>query len=162
MLDLEYVVNNCAGMRSRTVARKITRMYDEALRPIGVTLGQFTMLVGIKLSNPQSISRFADALGMERSTLTRNLKLLEKMGLIELGPERYRRARDVMVTPKGMSVIEAAYPLWEDAQNALRGRVGEVTWSDAHGTMDRFLGSLANIKLEPSETSAAAPSALYD
>jgi DNA-binding MarR family transcriptional regulator len=136
------VMQTCAAMRSRTVARKITRLYDEALRPVGITLGQFTTLIGISIARPKSISGFAEKLGMERSTLTRNLKVLETMGLIEIGPEQYRRSREMRVTAKGERVLEEAYPHWERAQDALRGRIGGEDWQSAHDVFNRLMTKL--------------------
>ena len=142
MSDLKHVMTCCAGMRSRTVARKITRLYDEALRPVGITVGQFTMLVGISVAKPTSISHFADGLGMERTTLTRNLKLLEKMKLIEIGPEQHRRARKMTLTPAGERLLEQAYPHWEQAQEALRSRLGTETWDLAFDSFNKLMAKL--------------------
>ena len=135
-------MNHCAAMRSRTVARKITRLYDEALRPVGITLGQFTTLIGISIAKPKSISWFADKLGMERSTLTRNLKVLERMGLIEVGPEQYRRAREMTITEAGERTLAEAYPHWEAAQTALRGALGPEDWDTAYDTLNRLMTKL--------------------
>ena len=129
-------------MRARTVARKVTRLYDEALRPAGITVGQFTTLIGISLANPKSISGFAERLGMDRSTLTRNLKLLEQMKLIEIGPERYRRAREMTITAAGQQVLRDAYPHWQAAQETLRDRLGDEEWQSAHGIFDQLMTKL--------------------
>ena len=137
-----HVMQTCAAMRSRTVARKITRLYDDALRPIGITLGQFTTLIGIRIAKPKSISGFAEKLGMERSTLTRNLKVLERMNLIKIGPEQYRRAREMVVTEEGERVLAAAYPHWEDAQETLRSALGPDDWAAAYTTLNRLMEKL--------------------
>ena len=142
MFDPRHVMQTCAAMRARTVARKVTRLYDEALRPAGITVGQFTTLIGINLANPKSISGFAERLGMERSTLTRNLKLLEQMKLIEIGPERYRRAREMTITEAGKHVLEAAYPHWDAAQEALRSRLGDEEWRSAQANFDHLMAKL--------------------
>ena len=137
-----HVMETCAAMRSRTVARKITRLYDDALRPVGITLGQFTTLIGISIAKPKSISWFAEKLGMERSTLTRNLKVLERMQLIEIGPEQYRRSREMTITEQGERVLADAYPHWEAAQDALRSALGQDDWDVAYATLNRLMAKL--------------------
>ena len=142
MSNPRHIMQTCAAMRARTVARKVTRLYDEALRPAGITVGQFSTLVGISLANPKSISGFAEGLGMERSTLTRNLKLLEQMRLVEIGPEQYRRARQMTITDEGRRVLDTAYPYWEAAQEALRSRLGDEDWRSAHDNFNQLMAKL--------------------
>ena len=114
---INEVVTECVGLRIRMIARSITRAYDEALRPIGLKITQFTLMVVIKRGAPESISQLADILAMERTTLTRNLQLLERDGLVELGPEGYRRARMIKLTPLGETKLEEALPIWRSTQN---------------------------------------------
>ena len=142
MFDATHVMKTCTAMRARTVARKVTRLYDDALRPTGITVGQFTTLIGVSLANPKSISWFAERLGMDRSTLTRNLKLLERMKLIEIGPESYRRSREMIITEAGRRMIESAYPHWQAAQDSLRARLGDEDWQIAHDHLNHLMAKL--------------------
>ena len=124
----EDVASDCAALRTRMVARSVTRAYDKALRPVDLKITQFTLLVAIDRQTPGSISRLAEVLAMERTTLTRNLQLLEKRGLIVVGPEGYRRARSMALTPAGEALLRRSLPLWQQAQDALVGRIGPDRW----------------------------------
>jgi DNA-binding MarR family transcriptional regulator len=116
--------------RSRIAARTLSRAYDEALRPVDLKITQLAVLVAASLSDGrQTITDLADALGLERSSLSRNLDLLERRGLVALGPETQHRARHVSLTPEGRALLEAAMPLWEGAQARLHDRLGGA-WDD--------------------------------
>ncbi|WP_197675016.1 MarR family winged helix-turn-helix transcriptional regulator [Halopseudomonas salegens] len=113
----------------------ITRAYDEALRPSGLRITQFTLLVAIGYGAPGSISELADWLAMERTTLTRNLKLLEKEGLIETHAGAHHRARASGLTPTGKAKLDEAYPLWQAVQKRYREGLGEEQWLESHDTL---------------------------
>lgn len=115
------VVSCCAGVRVLSSARAITRHYDTALRPVGLTITQFTLLVGIDAIKPTSISQIGDWLSIERTSVTRNLKPLEARGLIERGPEGAARMRPVNLTKAGREELKRAYPLWQSAQAEVEG-----------------------------------------
>ncbi len=131
MVSVKDVERECAALRTRMAARKVTRAYDEALRPLGLKVTQFTLLVAIKRGAPDSISRLADNLALERTTLTRNLQRLEKDGLIEIGPEGYRRARSLRLTERGEARLEQALPIWRTIQDRLVAELGRERWEDA-------------------------------
>lgn len=116
-------------------ARSITRLYDETLKPVGLKVTQFTLLVAIKQGMPQSISELADLLAIERTTLTRNLSLLESKGLIEKGPEGYRRARIMSLTPQGEDMLKQALPIWFDVQERVTSELGNTEWHTASTTL---------------------------
>lgn len=139
MTLIEEVAQDCACRRTRMAARKITRSYDDALRPVGLKVTQFTLLVAIGHGQPQSISSLADWLAMERTTLTRNLQLLEREALIKVGPEGYRRARTMSLTEKGRWAIERALPYWRAAQQALQRRIGAERWREARACLDELV-----------------------
>lgn len=128
----------CAALRSRMAARAITRMYDEALRPSGLKITQFTLLVAIERDEATSISQLADALGMERTTLTRNLSLLERKNFIKLGPEAFRRSRAMTLTRDGRAILQKALPLWRNAQDELVGQMGKTSWKAARQALEKL------------------------
>jgi len=103
-------------------------MYDESLQPAGLRATQFGMLAVISLQGDATITELAAILGMDRTTLSRNLKPLARSGLIEISAEGYRRARSTSITDKGVEVMEKALPLWSSAQDSLRKRLGKDTW----------------------------------
>ena len=132
-------------------ARAVTRAYDDALRPTGLRASQLALLVAID-NNDQasksmkgatvpniSITAVAKVMGMDRSTLTRNLRPLEKEGLVAIGLEGWRRSRSLQITKKGRSRLREALPLWQRAQDSLRRNLGDRNWVDVHDSLDRLI-----------------------
>ncbi len=143
MATLDDVATNCACLRTRMAARKITRAYDAALRPSGLKITQFTLLVAIaKGAGRASISGLAERLALERTTLVRNLQLLAKDRLIDIGPEGPRRARAITLTTAGRTRLHVALPLWARAQDQLRRRLGPAAWRDLSSHFDQLASLL--------------------
>ena len=122
------VAGVCACRKMRVASRKITRMYDESLRPAGIKATQFNVLTVVALKDEATLTELAETLGMERTTLSRNLGPLERNGLIKVSAEGYRRARSANITNKGVEVMEKALPLWRLAQKSLKRRLGDEVW----------------------------------
>jgi len=122
------ILASCACHRVRTAARAVTRAYDEALRPVGLRATQLIVLVATAADDALSITALAKLMGMDRSTLTRNLRPLEAEGLIAMGAEGWRRSRTLEITKKGRARLREAVPLWEKAQQKLQDRLGERRW----------------------------------
>ena len=122
------VAGLCACRKMRETSRKITRMYDEALRPAGIKCTQFTLLSVVARQDQATLTELAGTLGMDRTTLSRNLRPLERSGLIAVSAEGYRRARSAEITDKGVAVLEKALPLWRLAQKSLRKILGDDIW----------------------------------
>jgi len=120
-------------------ARSVTRIYDDELRPSGLRATQVSVLVAIAVDEVMSIAALAKFMGMDRSTLTRNLRPLERDGLIRLGSEGWRRSRTVEITKKGRSRLRDALPLWEKAQETLRRKLGDRRWDHIHDDLDAFI-----------------------
>ena len=142
MTSLADAARDCAALRTRMAARSVTRAYNEALRPLGLMATQFSLLAAIKQGAPDSISRLADWLAIERSTLTRNLQVLEKDGLIEVGPEGYRRARVLTLTEAGEAKLAAALPLWRQTQDRLEAKLGKRRWREARALLEELSTAL--------------------
>jgi DNA-binding MarR family transcriptional regulator len=117
----ETVRDRCLCLRAQRAARALARRFDAALRPAGITNGQFSLLMA--LNRPPPAARIADLapfLASDRTTLTAAVKLLERRGLI--APERDaadRRNRRLRLTPEGQAALVAALPLWQAAHDAL-------------------------------------------
>jgi DNA-binding MarR family transcriptional regulator len=109
----------CACFAVRRAARVVTQHYDRALRPSGLRATQFTLLTILALGGPLALSRVADRLGMERTTLTRNLRPLLANGLVTVQHGDDRRVRTIAITPKGRRTALAALPDWRRAQRAI-------------------------------------------
>lgn len=114
----------CLCSTVRRAARAVTSLYDDALEAAGIKATQFSLLRNVRRMGEPSITELADAIALDRSTLGRNIKVLARNGLVRLGPGSDERTRSVAVTPKGLRFIEAATPLWEDAQARLAERLG--------------------------------------
>jgi DNA-binding MarR family transcriptional regulator len=107
---------NCIAMRARQLSRIISRVYDDAMRPLGITASQFTLLTQLAQQDGITAVEICSALDIEKSTLSRNLKRLLAVGLIIVGPLTGRRGRRLHLTTKGEAVIRDAYPTWQAAQ----------------------------------------------
>jgi DNA-binding MarR family transcriptional regulator len=118
----------CACFAIRRAARAITQHYDRALRPTGLRATQFTLLTVLALAEPMPLGRLALRLGVERTTLTRNLKPLLKGGLIAVAGEGDRRVRTIAITPKGRRRAVAAVPRWRTAQRRVAGHLATSTF----------------------------------
>lgn len=132
------VVSRCAGVRSLSSARAITRHYDTALRPIELTITQFTLLVAIGAIQPKSISEIGDWLSIERTSVTRNLKPLEARGLIQRGEEGTQRMRPVSLTKSGQAKLKESYPLWAKAQAEIEDIFTKTGFADAMEALSKL------------------------
>ena len=118
--------NVCACFNLRKATRVVTQLYDEALKAAGVRSTQFTVLAATRALGPISVNKLAEWIVMDRTTLTRNLKPLERDGLIAVQPGDDLRVREVTLTAKGRKTLERAYPLWESVQARLREQLGDA------------------------------------
>ncbi|MBW4555181.1 MAG: MarR family winged helix-turn-helix transcriptional regulator [Trichormus sp. ATA11-4-KO1] len=116
------------GLHIRRASRILTQVYDAALRPAGLVVNQFTFLVAIHLFEPVAITRLAQELFADQTTVTRNIKLLEKQKLVAIAPGEDRRVKLVSLTVEGQAVLAESMPLWEQVQAELRQHFGEQKW----------------------------------
>jgi len=112
----------CAALRRTT--RRLTQVYDDALKPAGLKLTQYSVLANLSQAEHPSITDLAERLAMDRTTLTRNLRPLEKAGWVRLDHGGDRRARAVVLTAEGRRVLDAARPVWRETEIAVRARLG--------------------------------------
>jgi len=127
----------CACHKVRIAARAITRAYDEALRPVGLRSTQFTVLVAASVGAGIPLNRLATMLGLERTTLTRSLNAIEKEGFIRVESVD-GRTRNVVLTQRGKDRLDLALPLWNQAQQKLRRRLGEQGWAIVNDGLARL------------------------
>ncbi len=114
----------CACFNLRKATRAVTQMYEERLREAGLKATQFTLLSAIHNLGPISIGELADRIVMDQSTLTRNLRLLQRDGLIQIQPGTDRRVREVELTDAGQATRKKALPLWRQAQKEITDKLG--------------------------------------
>jgi DNA-binding MarR family transcriptional regulator len=116
---------HCLCLASRKAARGITAVYDRHLRPHGVRITQFTILAMLMLRGGTPVSELAKSLGMDRTTLTRNVALLEAQAWVQTRADAEdARARVISVTAKGRAVVRAALPEWRKAQDKVAAAFG--------------------------------------
>lgn len=129
----------CVAQALRRAARKVTRRYEAALRPAGLTMGQFTILAALARPEAVALTALADQLGMDRTTLTRDLAPLERRGLVASSPSRKdRRVRAIGLTKDGRARLAEATPLWRRAQAESRRRLALSDWTGMRRDLDRL------------------------
>jgi DNA-binding MarR family transcriptional regulator len=121
----QAMLQRCLFQRTRAAARAVTRFYDDQLRPTGLRATQANVLATVAAKGELSISALSDELGMDRTTLTRNLRPLEQRGLLVVSPEGPHRIRLVRLTSLGVTALGEVAVLWEKAQSALEEHLGE-------------------------------------
>jgi DNA-binding MarR family transcriptional regulator len=108
------VRDSCLCLHLQRAARATARRFDEALRPVGLTSGQFSLLMSLNRAEPPTMGQVSALLAMDRTTLTANLKPLERRELVSVTIDaKDRRARRMHLTAAGREVLAAAVPIWE-------------------------------------------------
>ncbi len=128
----------CACFNLRKAARAVTQLYDEALRSTGLRATQLALLMATRVRGPVTVKDLAKTIVTDRTTLTRNLRPLEKQGLIRIELGEDRRERIVTLTGRGQKAIADAIPLWEKTQ-------AKVTRSLGAERMGRLLIDLSTL-----------------
>ena len=121
-----HVYNHCLCFAAQRAARALARRFDEALAPLGLTSGQFSLLTSLNRPEAPSMGSIAALLVMDRTTLTANLKPLEQRGLVEIAIDPAdRRVRRLELTSAGRRLLRSAQPIWQAT----------------HGEIDRLVAS---------------------
>ncbi|ACK52064.1 transcriptional regulator, MarR family [Methylocella silvestris BL2] len=113
----------CTSLRRAT--RKVAALYDAALEPVGVNIAQFALLRSVARSEPVDLTELARRTELDRSTIGRNVRVLERMGLLQLGRGEDQREASVSITEHGRRVLEDGAPLWGGVQRMLEDRIGD-------------------------------------
>jgi DNA-binding MarR family transcriptional regulator len=117
-----HMRDTCLCLHLQRAARTVARRFDEALRPLGLTNGQFSLLMSLNRPAPPSIGSVSALLAMDRTTLTAALKPLERRGLLEVViDDADRRNRRLVLTPAGQALLVAAVPVWTREHAAIDG-----------------------------------------
>ena len=114
------VRDTCLCLHTQRAARALARRFDEALRPVGLTNGQFSLLISLNRPHPPALGPVAKLLAMDRTTLTAALKPLERQGLVkvDIDPDD-RRGRRLILTDRGRRTLAAAVPVWRAVHAAI-------------------------------------------
>lgn len=121
---------NCTCFNLRKTARLVAQVYDQHLRPFGLNNTKFTTLAATIMNTPISITDLAEMLSTDRTTLTRNIKLLEKDGLLAIKAGEDSRSRNVVATANGKKLIKQALPEWKIAQEKVLEQFGKAHWKN--------------------------------
>lgn len=106
----------CLCLHVQRAARALGRRFDEALRPLELTHGQFSLLVSLNRPEPPTLGSVATLLAMDRTTLTANLKPLERRGLVKVSVDKEdKRSRRLIISAAGRALLAKAFPLWQQA-----------------------------------------------
>ena len=116
------VRDTCLCLHLQRAARALARRFDDALRPLGLTNGQFSLMMSLNRPEPPGMAAVASLLAMDRTTLTAALKPLERRGLVKITANPAdRRARQMTLTAKGRKLLVQAVPIWESTHLAVEG-----------------------------------------
>ena len=131
--------DSCTCSELRRAARAVTLLYDNAFRSSGLLSTQLGVLHVIYKSDSIRISHLAKELGMDRTTLTRNLSVLQRQGFIKISSGKDNRTIIVTITNKGRTTIAKAIPLWNDVQNKVKEQMGETLWNELMVNLSQFV-----------------------
>lgn len=129
----------CVCNTLRMATRVVTQLYDDALRPSGLRVTQFSMLAAIARLGEANLRQLEEALAIDQTTLTRSLGLLERDGLTERVGNPDRRVKAMRLTAKGRATLAAARPLWSLAQEQVLRELGAKGWADARRRLAHLL-----------------------
>jgi DNA-binding MarR family transcriptional regulator len=127
-LDMS-AVENCVCFNLRWVTRAVTQFYDAEMRRHGIRSTQGTILLALNAKENWSMAELSDLLGMDRTTLVRNLRPLQRDGLVRVNGGGRGRLVELAITAKGRKQIEKLTPAWKSAQSAAVKTLGEKRWS---------------------------------
>lgn len=127
---------DCVCFNTRKTARLLGQFYDRVLEPSGLRNTQFSALVVVSQRGPISITDLSQIMEIERTTLTRNLQVLQRGGLVKLVPGEDRRSKHVTITGKGRARLKAALPLWKSAQRDVLASFGQQRWQSLRAELE--------------------------
>ena len=114
----------CLCLHVQRAARALARRFDEVLRPLNLTHGQFSLLISLNRLEPPMLGSVANLLAMDRTTLTANLKPLERRRLVKVTVDKKdKRSRRLAITPSGRALLNKAFPLWQQTHAVIDGLI---------------------------------------
>ncbi|WP_421361812.1 MarR family winged helix-turn-helix transcriptional regulator [Agrobacterium rosae] len=133
------VRDTCLCLHAQRAARALARRFDLALKPVGLTNGQFSLLISLNRPEPPPMGPVANLLAMDRTTLTAALKPLQKRGLLSIEPDpKDKRGKRLKLTAEGMAILASAVPIWTRTH-------GEVEAQIESGDADRLRRDLVDV-----------------
>ena len=123
----------CTILRETT--RRLTAIYDETLADVGVNVAQFNLLRRLERSGPLAITELAGITDLDRTTISRNVKVIERKGLVALEAGGDRRESLVLLTKSGRKILTRGLPLWDKAQNIVEAKLGRAGADNLRNTL---------------------------
>ena len=120
----DLIAGECLAVRVRMLNRTVTAIYDDALRPLGLTAGQLNILVVIAKRGPLSPGEVARRLNMEKSTVSRNIQRMRNNGWLTVTAAESGRKQQLALTRQGKTLLEKSVPAWDEAQTRTRAVLG--------------------------------------
>lgn len=130
--------SKCACTRVRRAARVLTSLYDEALATADLNIAQFALLRAVGRMDAPNLSELAEEMALDRSTLGRNVQVLQRMGLLEVSEGDDMRARRITMTTKANRLVESCLPRWNEAQRTVEARLGKDGVATLLGLLERL------------------------
>jgi DNA-binding MarR family transcriptional regulator len=143
----------CASLNFRRTARAVTRMYDAAMQESGVRSTQFALLVAIAKIQPVAMGTLAEVLTIDRTTLTRSLRLLQKERMITISKRSAMRQRFLQLTPAGEKALQRSLPLWREAHAKFVAALGKDYWLSMRSELERLARLVPDIELNDQASS---------
>lgn len=138
-----HVRDHCLCLSLQRAARLVARRYDEALRPANLTNGQFSLLMSLNRADAPNVAEVAALLGVDRTTLTANLKPLARRGLLEIAVDAEdRRGRRLQLTRQGRAILKRALPLWLAQQAETEGLLKPAEFRGLRAALRALEGTL--------------------
>lgn len=134
----QEIAGSCIGVRVRMLNRAMSRIYDDRLRPHGIKFSQMNVLTAVALLGPVQPIEVARTLSMEKSTLSRNVRVLESNGWIVSRAGETGNTQRLSITARGRRLLEEAAPAWRNAQSDAIEMLGERTVNALHNAADRL------------------------
>ena len=128
----------CICIAVRKASRRLTARYDEALEPLGINLAQYSLLKNINRHGPASLTRLSEITELDRSTLGRNVRVLERAGLCATALSADKREAAIALTAEGKRILGAATPIWQATQDGIHSRIG----APGAAQLEALLGAL--------------------
>lgn len=148
--DLDLIgTGYCASFNFRRAARAMTALFDHALKDSGIRSTQFTILTAVAKTQPVSISKISQVLVMDATTLTRNLNLLRKQGLLMISPRGAMRQRFLYLTVAGEKALALAIPLWRKVQQRFVDQIGDDHWKALRSELESLSKLAVSMEEKP-------------
>ncbi|MBS8225650.1 MarR family winged helix-turn-helix transcriptional regulator [Vannielia litorea] len=141
-LDVTHEVGfACLCLRAQRAARQLARVFDEVFRPLNLTNGQFSLLMSLNRPEPPRLTDLTGQLGMDRTTLTASVKVLERRGLMrQEQDEKDKRAKRLLLTDEGRALLKEAVPIWRETHARIEAELEQITAAQMRAGLDQLAG----------------------